>query len=144
MSPLDRVKQIVNTEYRKKKNNILNLTDKLKNQLILSAFEGSISIESVTKGIRYKLKLIQIENAEKRVGEYFQQFEKTAFTDKDKELIANYFQQLKTITKQYQENPSSENVKFLFGLNASQFKKINNLLKEFQRFEKNQMKHLKK
>ena len=144
MSPLDRVKQIVNTEYRKKKNNILNLTDKLKNQLILSAFEGSISIESVTKGIRYKLKLIQIENAEKRVGEYFQQFEKTAFTDKDKELIANYFQQLKTITKQYQENPSSENVKFLFGLNASQFKKINNLLIEFQRFEKKSNETLEK
>ncbi|WP_395047129.1 AAA family ATPase, partial [Flavobacterium sp.] len=144
MSPLDRVKQIVNTEYRKKKNDILNLTDKLKNQLMLSAFEGSISLESVTQGIRYKLKLSQIENAEKRVGEYFQQFEKTAFTDTDKELIAKYFEKLKTITKQYQENPNAENVKFLFGLNASQFKKINNLLEEFQRFEKKSNETLEK
>lgn len=144
LSPLDRVKQIVNTEYRKKKNDILNLTNKLKNHLMLSAFDGSISLESVTKGIRYKLKLSQIETAEIRVRDYFQQFEQSSFTDTDKALIAKYFQQLKTITKQYQDNPNADNVKFLFGINASQFRKINTLLKEFEKFEKKSNETLEK
>lgn len=44
ISPLDRVKEIVNTEYRKRKNEILRLTNRLKNRLMLSAFEGNIGL----------------------------------------------------------------------------------------------------
>ena len=125
-------------------NDILNLTNKLKNHLMLSAFDGNISLESVTQGIRYKLKLSQIETAEIRMKDYFQQFEQSSFTDTDKALIAKYFQQLKTITKQYFDNPNADGVKFLFGINASQFRKINTLLKEFEKFEKKSNETLEK
>lgn len=144
ISPLIRVKEIVNSEYRKKKNDILNLTNRLKNQLILSSFEGSISRESFNTGIRYKLKLAQISSVEKRVKDYFQQYEQPTFSDEDQKVIEKYFQQLKTITKQYQDNPTSDEVKLLFGLNASQFVKINKLLKEFNKFEKDSNKILEK
>ncbi len=135
LSPLDRVKEIVNREYRKKKNSILNLTSNLKNHLMLSTFAGSITIESFTSGIRHKLNITQIEGAEKRVNDYFQNFEKKALSIDEQKTITNYFAQLKDITVQYQNNPTDEKVKLLYGLNASQFVKVNKLLKEFEKFE---------
>jgi hypothetical protein len=71
ISPLDRVKDIINKEYRKSKNSILNLTSNLKNHLMLSTFDGSITFESFTSGIRHKLNVLQIENAEKREMIFF-------------------------------------------------------------------------
>lgn len=135
LSPLDRVKEIVNREYRRKKNSILNLTSNLKNHLMLSTFAGSITIESFTSGIRHKLNITQIEGAEKRVNDYFQNFEKKPLNEEEQKTITNYFAQLKEITKQYQNKPDDETVKLLYGLNASQFVKVNKLLKEFEKFE---------
>ena len=143
ISPLDRVKDIVNTEYRKRKNSILNLTDDMKNHLMLSTFDGSITIESFTKGIKYKLNLTQIQNAEQRVNEYFNKVEKKFLSETEKTTIATYFSQLKDITSQYQTNPKDDNVKLLYGLNASQFVKVNKLLKQFERFETESNKALK-
>lgn len=137
LSPLDRVKEIVNREYRRKKNSILNLTSNLKNHLMLSTFAGSITIESFTSGIRHKLNIAQIEGAEKRVNEYFKNFEKKLLNDDEQKTISNYFAQLKEITNQYQNKPNDETVKLLYGLNASQFVKVNKLLKEFEKFETN-------
>ncbi|MBX9886595.1 MAG: AAA family ATPase [Flavobacteriaceae bacterium] len=135
ISPLDRVKDIINREYRKSKNSILNLTSNLKNHLMLSTFDGSITIESFTSGIRHKLNIVQIENAEKRVNDYFLKFEEKELTTIEKETITKYFFQLKEITQKYQLNPQDETVKLLYGLNASQFVKVNKLLKEFEKFE---------
>lgn len=135
LSPLDRVKEIVNREYRKKKNAILNLTSDLKNELMLSTFAGSITLESFTSGIRLKLNLNQIEGAERRVNDYFQNVEKKALNINDQKTISKYFFQLKNITTEYQNNPSDDRVKLLYGLNASQFAKVNKLLKEFEKFE---------
>jgi len=135
ISPLERVKDIVNREYRKKKNSILNLTSNLKNHLMLSTFDGSITIESFTSGIRHKLNLTQIEGAEIRVNDYFKNFEKKLLTEVEQKTITKYFTQLKDITKQYQKNATDEKVKLLYGLNANQFVKVNKLLKEFEKFE---------
>ncbi|MBA4155811.1 MAG: hypothetical protein C0512_15870, partial [Flavobacterium sp.] len=135
-SPVDRVKEMVNTEYRKRKNSVLNLTNSLKNQLMLSAFDGNITISSLTSGIRYKVNLNQIEKAENRIDDYFQNFEKNSLSENEKNIIKNYFDQLKEITKQYQNSPDDETIKLLYGLNAHQFVKIRNLLKEFEKFEK--------
>ena len=135
MSPLDRVKDIVNKEYRKRKNAILNLTSNLKNHLILSTFDGSITLESISSGIRHKLTLLQIEGAEKRVNEYFINFEEKSLTTTEQATITKYFAQLKEITQKYQSNPTEETTKFLYGLNANQFVKVNRLLKEFEKFE---------
>jgi len=135
LSPLDRVKEIVNREYRKKKNSILNLTSNLKNHLMLSTFAGSITIESFTSGIKVKLNINQIEGAEKRVNDYFKNFEKKILSEEEQKTITNYFAQLKQITLEYQDKSSDERVKLLYGLNASQFLKVNKLLKEFEKFE---------
>lgn len=135
VSPLDRVKEIVNREYRKKKNSILNLTNNLKNHLMLSTFDGNITFESFTSGIRYKLNLTQIENAEQRVAEYFSSVEKKTLTDSEKTSISKYFSQLKDITKQYQNDSSDQRVRLLYSINANQFVKVRKLLKEFEKFE---------
>jgi predicted ATPase len=135
LSPLDRVKEIVNKEYRKKKNAILNLTNSLKNHLMLSTFDGSITLESFTSGIRHKLNISQIDGAEKRVNDYFKNFEKKTLSEIEQATIAKYFAQLKNITIEYQNKPTDERVKLLYGLNASQFVKVNKLLKEFEKFE---------
>lgn len=134
-APLDRVKEIVNREYRRIKNNVLNLTTNLKNHLMLSTFDGSITQETITSGIGHKLNTNQIEGAETRVNDYFSKFENKIFTDIEKQIITKYFSQLKEITNKYQDNPSDELTKLLYALNANQFVKVNRLLKEFEKFE---------
>lgn len=141
-SPLDNVKDIINTEYRKKKNTILNLTSGLKNHLMLSAFDRSIFLETVSTSVRHKLNLAQIETAEVRVKEYLIEFENSSFTENDHTTITKYFSQLKQITKEYQEKPNDDRVKLLFSLNANQFVKINKLLKAFEKFESDSTKAL--
>jgi predicted ATPase len=135
LSPLEKVKEIVNREYRKKKNSILNLTSDLKNYLMLSTFDGSITFKSFSSGIRSKLNKKQIEVAEKRIDEYFKNIEHKVLTEGEQNAISNYFAQLKEITQQYQSNPKDERVKLLYGLNASQFVKVKRILKEFEKFE---------
>lgn len=141
-SPLDRVKDLVNKEYRKKKNAVLNLTSKLKTHLMLSTFESGITLESFNSGIRQKLNIAQITSAEKRVKDYFLKFETKSFAVPEQERITKFFYHLKNITSKYQENPNDERVKFLYGLNASQFLKVNKLLKEFVDFESKSAKAL--
>lgn len=138
-SPVDRVKEIVNVEYRRRKNRVMNLTNSLKNHLMISAFDGSITFDSLASGIRHKLNLSQIEKAESRVNEYFQSIEKSTLTEADSETIKRYFSQLKKITNEYQADPKNESVRLLYGLNANQFVKIKNLLKEFEKFEQKSM-----
>lgn len=135
LSPLDRVKEIVNREYRKRKNAVLNLTSNLKNHLMLSTFDGGITFESFTAGIRQKLNLNQIEIAEKRVKEYFLKFESKSFSTVEQDSVTLFFNHLKDITVKYQKEPNDERVKLLYGLNASQFVKVNKLLNEFVKFD---------
>lgn len=134
-SPLERVKEIVNKEYRKKKNAILNLTSNLKNYLMLSTFEGSITLDSFTSGIRQKLNISQIEVAENRVKSYFLKFETKALSDAEQITITKYFSHLKDITNEYQKDSNNDRIKLLYGLNANQFVKVNKLLKEFVKFD---------
>lgn len=139
-SPLDRVKEIVNKEYRKRKNEILTLTNNLKNHLMLSTFDGSITQESLTQGVRYKLNIAQIQDAEKRINDYFLKFEKQSINLEEQKKIADYFSQLKEVTKSYQKNSEDDFTKLLYSLNASQFVKVRHLLKEFEKFEKENQK----
>lgn len=135
LSPLDKVKEIVNTEYRKSKNLILSLTRDLKNDLMLATFHADITLKSVSSGIKNKLILEEIENVEKKVNEYFVTNQQNILTKKEKSTITTYFEQLKKITESYQADPKNETTKILYGLNANRFTKINKLLKEFERFE---------
>ena len=129
------MKEIVNKEYRKKKNAILNLTTNLKTHLMLSTFESGITLEAFNSGIRQKLNIAQISAAEQRVNDYFLKFETKSFLKSEQETVTKFFYHLKDITSKYIENSKDERVKFLYGLNASQFVKVNKLLKEFVKFE---------
>jgi len=46
---------------------------------MLSTFNGSITIESFTSGLKLNLNTARIEVAEKRVNEYFRNFEKKIY-----------------------------------------------------------------
>lgn len=135
ITPLERVNNIINTQYRKQKNAVLEQTNLLKNHLMLSTFDGSITRESFTTGIRYKLTIQQITNAEKRVNEYFEKFEETKFTQTELATIGSYFADLKAVIKQYQSDSEDNVNKLLYGLNANQFIKVRKLLKEFEGFD---------
>lgn len=132
--PLDRVKEMVNREYRKRKNDILNLTNGLKNYLMLSTFDGGITLKSFTSGIKHKLNNTEIEKLENRVNDYFTKFEKT-LSAVERNTIGKYFSSLKEVTLQYLNDPNNETTQLLYGLNANQFVKVNKLLKRFERFE---------
>jgi len=135
-SPLDRVKQIINEEYRIRKNTILNLTNDLKNQLILSTFDGSITKASLLKDNQSKLNLKSIEKVEKRVHDYFEKYEVKTIATNEQDTVAKYFSQLKTIINQFQDNPKDDIVSFLYRINANQFNKVKKLQIEFEKFEK--------
>lgn len=134
-TPIKRVKEIVNEQYRKAQSEVLKLTNDLKNHLMLSTFNESISIESFASGMKVKLKLSMIEQAEKSVIEYFDKFEKNTFSTQQRNQVENYFTQLKTITAKYTSDPEDRSLQLLYGLNASQFKKVLTLLKKFEKFE---------
>ncbi|MGR3180065.1 MAG: AAA family ATPase [Candidatus Anammoxibacter sp.] len=135
ITPLDKVIEIVNEEYRIRKNERLSLTDGLKYHLMLSSFEGNISLDSVRLGVQQKLTLTQIEFAEKRIKEFFNKYEKTVYSKKEKSRITNYFLDLKNITNQYLEKPDDRTAQIIYELNTNHFIKLQKLLTEFERVE---------
>ena len=91
---------------------------------MLSSFEGNISLKSVRLGGKQKLTLLQIESAEKRIKEFFNKYEKTLYSKKDKNTISNYFLDLKNITNQYLEKPGDTTAQIDYELNANHFIKL--------------------
>lgn len=134
-SPSIRVKELLNKEYRINKNKILNLTNNLKNQIMLSAFEAGVDGNSLINEKSYKIHLNQISVTKKRVKDYFENFEKNSFDSNQLLIIDKYFDNLENITKKY-ENSSDNITRILYNLNANQFSKTIKLLREFEKFEK--------
>ncbi|MCK9390823.1 MAG: AAA family ATPase [Syntrophales bacterium] len=134
-SPLNIVKDLVNTSYRKRKNEILNLTNNLKNHLMFSAFEGIITMDSLSSGLKQKLSVNQIESVEKRFNDYLNKFESDVFSNDQLSLISNYFSQLKDIAGADQASPKSEHAA-LFAFNANHFLKLRKLLSQLEKFER--------
>jgi len=135
IGPLDRVKELLNREYRKKKNEILKLTNSLKNTLMISTFDGAITLDSLESESKFKLTLNQIVKAEKQVNDYFKNFEEDSLTEANQETLFMYFNQLKELIKKYHDDPDNTQVKILYELNVHQFVKVKKLLKEFEKFE---------
>lgn len=134
-SPTIRVKELLNREYRVNKNKILNLTNNLKNQIMLSAFEAGVDENSLGSDKNYKIHLNQISVTKKRVKDYFENFEKNSFDSSQLLIIDKYFENLESVTKKY-EKSSDPVTRILYNLNANQFSKTIKLLKEFEKFEK--------
>lgn len=135
-SPLDKVKEIVNTEYRKKKNDILNITNDLKDYLIFSAFDtGVITSESLYSSNKYKITTSSIRIARDKVNEYFNKLELHQYSDKEKSVLNNYFEKLYELLRMYSENREDPELQTLYNLNSVQFKRIAKILVKFEEFE---------
>lgn len=135
ISPVDRVKQMVNREYRIRKNKVQILTNALKNQLMLSTFDDSISIESFRKGLQFKITINKIIAAEQKVNNFFDRFVEVDSVSGQQFSIKNYFEQLKLITIKYESNLNDAQIELLYGLNCYQFSKVVDLLNQFKVFE---------
>lgn len=143
-SPLDKVKSMLNEEYRIRKNKILNMTNSLKDSLMISAFDGNITSETLKNMEIKKLKIVDINRAEKKLNIYLSSLEKP-FANKDELIkIRSYFENLKEVTRNYEINENNDFAKLLYKLNASQFSKVSKILGDFERFERNTNNEMKK
>ncbi|SEG41064.1 AAA family ATPase [Sphingobacterium lactis] len=136
LTPIDRAKNLINEEYRISKNSILNLTNDLKNHLMLSTFSDNINLDSFGTGIKQKLDIGQIDKAQKRVNEYFAEYANIELKSEDLRIVKDYFNNLREITLKYINTPTDPRVELLYGLNANQYTKIKKLLTAFEKFEK--------
>lgn len=134
-SPLDRIKKIVNINYRKRKNSILTMTNNLKNSLMISAFDEGIT-KSVLNDKNFKLITIEdINYSEDKLRKYFKNLEKGVVSGKDSIKIDRYFENLKYIVRDYENNKDDEVSEIIYKLNINQFSKVEDLLKDFEKFE---------
>lgn len=134
-TPLDRVKQMVNMNYRRRKNSILRLTNQLKNSLMISAFEGNITQDSLHNIDTSTLSIKDINKAELKLQEYFNNLERKTLSDAEHEKITLYFKNLKQVVVDYEKDKSDEIAKIIYKLNRSQFSKVSDLLNQFEKFE---------
>ncbi|WP_394124714.1 AAA family ATPase [Psychrobacter nivimaris] len=135
-SPLDRIKKIVNMNYRRRKNSILTMTNKLKNSLMISAFDEKIT-KSILNDKDFKLITTEdINYSEAKLRKYFRNLEKEVGSGKDNIKIDRYFENLKYVVRDYENNKEDEVSEIIYKLNINQFSKVEDLLKDFERFEK--------
>src|SRR6185312_13224014 len=138
ISPLEKVKEIVNTEYRKRRNDILNLTNDLKNYLIYSTFDtGVITVDAIHSSPKNRINAESIKTAQNKVKEYFEKLAISEHLGNEKNVLNNYFEQLSELLRIYSENRNNKELQLLYTLNSVQFKKINKILKKFEEFEQN-------
>ena len=103
-SPLDKVKEMLNEEYRRRKNKILNMTNSLKDSLMLSAFDGNITSKTLRSMEIKKLKISDINKAEKKLNVYLSSLERSIAKESDLVRIKNYFENIKEVTINYEDN----------------------------------------
>lgn len=138
LTPLDKVSELAGWEYSKYKNQILALNERLKSKLIMSSFDETLTEQSLNELLSSpKLSIIQVESLEEKVKEYLKEnVIKTSRKNKDSDenKIKNYFTNLKSII----QKSKSEDDKFelLYITNLNQFRKLKELIKEFENFEK--------
>lgn len=143
-SPLDKVKEMLNEEYRRRKNKILNMTNSLKDSLMLSAFDGNITSKTLRSMEIKKLKISDINKAEKKLNVYLSSLERSIAKESDLVRIKNYFENIKEVTINYEDNKDDNFAELLYKLNASQFSKISKLLGDFEKFERSTHNEMKK
>lgn len=137
MTPLDKVSHLTEIEYTRYKNEILALNDRLKSKLIMSSFDESLSEKSLDNLFEGpKLSIAQVNSLETKVKKYFEEniMKKNRRQNNDLIKINQYFTNLKEVIKKSDSN--EKNSDLLYVINLNQFRKLNDLIKEFQNFEK--------
>lgn len=139
-SPLQRVREFADTSYRKHRNEIIKLNDRLKSEIMVSAFDSTFSMKDLSKRRATKVTIEDIEILETKVKAYFnalarQSTQSEAQSDPTQEKIARYFRSLKQLLAKNVHGRRGTDVDILLMMNYSQFDKIRNLIREFERFE---------
>lgn len=141
--PLDDVVELASSEFTKYRNRIMDLNKTLNEKIVLSSFHDTLTHDTLNDILSApKITLKQISSLEIKVSKYFEEnFSGRSKSGKIKrqqqealEKIDRYFSNLKSVLSQNNAN-DNEVLDILYITNVNQFKKIKDLIKEFQDFE---------
>jgi predicted ATPase len=143
VSPLNEVRRLANQEYSIYKSKIVELSRDLNNKIILSAFD-EITIDTLKElENASNISLEQIENLHKKVETFFKETmsesklqRQSKRKDSSLKKIENYFNHLKKLIVKAEKGNDKEKFSLLYLSNISQFKKLKDLIKEFEVFER--------
>ena len=142
-NPLTEVLRLSGYEYMMHKNRILELNKKLNDKIMLSSFDETLTIESLNELIKSpKITVKQVESLEVKVKDYFSEniiknerpFSKRREQNTGFDKIDSYFSNLKKLLQNKDTN-DKERLDILYITNLNQFKKLKDLIKEFEDFE---------
>ena len=144
-SPLDKVMRLSGMEYMNYKNKILDLNKRLNDKIMLSSFEETLTLESLSELLESpKIPLKHVESLEIKVKDYFEENvidKRNPSTIRKKQQaealdkIERYFSNLKSILNQVNKKGKEKSLDILYITNVNQFRKIKELIKEFEDFE---------
>ena len=144
-SPLDKVIRLSGIEYSRYKNKILDLNKRLNDKIMLSSFDETITVDNINELLATpKINIKQVESLEIKVREYFKENlddgrrlhpSKLKANEEAFNKIEMYFSNLKSLIYQFSKDKASERYDILYITNLNQFKKIRELIKEFEDFE---------
>ena len=140
-SPIDKVKNELVKNFNIYRNNVLTFYSSINRKIILSAFDDIITDENLAKIIDSpKPTIREIEILEGQVKEFLKENKIIIGrkSQKSKELteitkVEEYFSNLKNVLKRTEGDLKSANLLYL--INVTQFKKINELVQEFKKYE---------
>ena len=149
-NPLENVIKLAGSEFLRFRNRILELNKRLNDKIMLSSFDDTITNDTLEDIIKApKITLKQISSLEIKVRAYFEEnlIDKRRLTrihrqqqQEALEKIDRYFSNLKSVLSQA-SNKEREKFNILYITNVNQFKKIRELIKEFEEFENKSKKY---
>ena len=139
-SPLDEVKNLTNREYSKYNNSIIELNRDLNYKIMLSSFE-EITNSSLSELERIStITLEQVNTLHKKVERFFSETFHESLNRSSKpssnyslKKIEKYFNNLKRVIEEAKQSEEKQNPLYL--ANLSQFKKLKELITEFETFD---------
>jgi len=140
-TPIDRVRSELGRQYNAYRNQVLQFYSLINRKIILSAFDNIITNDTLSKVINSsKATINEIETLQVQVKEFLRE-NKILISRKghrSREIneitkVDEYFSNLKEILKTDQHN--TERFDLLYLVNITQFKKINDLVIEFKKYE---------
>jgi predicted ATPase len=142
-TPLLKVMELTRRSYSVYRNRIINLNVRLNNKIMLSSFDEIYNEDNIVDLLNAKqVTLSQVEMLQDKVMKYFEEnkiFKRDDYpnrTDSALKKIESYFINLKKIIKDAEiKKKSDRSLNILYLTNINQFKKIGNLIKEFEDFE---------
>ncbi|WP_281298578.1 AAA family ATPase [Flavobacterium limnophilum] len=140
-SPLEKVKSLLSKEHNIYRNNVLELYSSLNEKIMLSAFDKIFTKTNIASLLKEpKPSVNTIEVLKEQVVNFLRENQNLKYQSKKRKNIElsikkvnTYFDTLKLILKESQDNDNEYDL--LYITNISQFKKINDLIIEFKKFE---------